>query len=227
MNCYAVWVAEGLKADSWAKISEYAEAGTAAEHYSLGDTKDIQMVMSDGTTRNITVMIADFGVDQKQSDGKKAGITFVQVGTMPEEYELWKLYNMTEERDNYYSYLPEDLKSVIKPVWKKVVANNSFTSKALTLWGPGIANIHGTCDTNYEFNDTMFKVFEGLTASQKRNKLSWFGYNVASRTVKTQTISGGTVNRRSYFKNDSSLTEILGTSNNGDTKLRMAICFCV
>lgn len=60
--------------DSWSEIIAKAEAGTAAESYSLGDTKMIDL----GSYGKIYMKIVGFGVDQLASDSSQyAGITFI------------------------------------------------------------------------------------------------------------------------------------------------------
>ena len=222
MDCYASWVLEGFIADSWETIAARAEAGTAAEYYNLGDTKNVQMTMSDGTTRNITVRIVGFGCDTLSDGSGMAGITIAQVGYMEETFKLYQLYSGNEESTNYLKYLPEDLQSVLKIVKKP------FKSSVLGLkvWGPDTLNIHDTRTSNYTNNyDTKFQILEGLTTSaEKYNLLRWD--NIASRSVNTYAVTGGTVDYRSYLWG-AGMTENVATNSNKTKEVHLAICFCV
>lgn len=156
--------------DDWATIISKAEAGTASESYSIGDTKMIDL----GTEGKVYAQIAGFGMDPLASDGTKtAGITFVTKGTLATTHRMnpanesgaqgtganggWEYSEMrTYLNDTVLPLLPSQLQTAIKSVTKysgNIVPGESTVTKdgCVTqdkLWIPSHREVFG--ESTYE-----------------------------------------------------------------------------
>ena len=133
---------------TWSDIARVSEAGEASLHFAVGDTKTVPITYADGTTGEITVVIAGFNHDDLSNGSGKAGLSIV-CATVPNYSTAWR-----GESDVSYAYsfvktaldrggevwnmLPNDLKSKIKDVDKKYDAGFSSSSgtktAAFPLW---------------------------------------------------------------------------------------------
>lgn len=112
---------------SWEQIAELSEKGELQDNFSLNDTRTLVLTNTDGTTLNVPVKIAAFSHDDLADDSGKAGITIIcdkiitafSVGTMPNQYR-YTAHPVRAKLNSgdIYAMLPDDLKSVIKPVKK-------------------------------------------------------------------------------------------------------------
>lgn len=125
---------------SWAEISEISKAGVAADHFAVGDEKDITLT----TGETITFQIIGFNHDVLSDGSGYAGITF-QMKNL-----LATTYNMNSSKTNVggwtscamrtrlqpggaiYDTLPDDVKAVIRPVEKRTSVGNTSTSRKTT-----------------------------------------------------------------------------------------------
>lgn len=155
--------------DDWATIISKAEAGTASESYSIGDTKMIDL----GTEGKVYAQIAGFGVDPLASDGTKtAGITFVTKDTLATTHRMnpyntgaqgtggnggWEYCEMrTYLSDTILPMFPSPLQTAIKSVTKysgNIVPGESTVTKdgCVTqdkLWIPSHREVFG--ESTYE-----------------------------------------------------------------------------
>lgn len=117
---------------SWATISKISEAGLAPLFWNIGDEKDIVV---NGET--LTLQIYDFNHDDLTGGGK-AGITFGMKNLMAETRAMNNsntnvggftgsvMYDWMQ--NTLYPALPEELKTVIKAVYKKTSAGNKSTT---------------------------------------------------------------------------------------------------
>ena len=142
---------------SWDDIAEISERGEAAQYFAVGDTKDIVLTRSDGTTETIQVAIAGFNHDTLEDGSNKAGISIVCL-TVPDYTTTWSLfaplwksgdssgqyygrylnassgygydsYVRSKLNNTVFTWLPDGLQNVIKPVLKSYdVTYNSGTS---------------------------------------------------------------------------------------------------
>lgn len=114
-----------LSTCSWEGIDKIVKAGRAQHFFSIGDTKEIYLSNND----SITVEILDFDHDTVQG-GQTHTITFStkNLTTYPTWYSsrgnngLGFYYTMMVSylNCNFYSMFPKELKSVIKPTYKKI-----------------------------------------------------------------------------------------------------------
>lgn len=128
---------------SWADIARVSEAGRAASHFNIGDTKEVDMTdqfTAGVPTALVSVAIAGFNHDTL-SLGGTAGLSIVAMGVSNRHTSTWSTTTTpcayggsavaTKLQSIYSSCLPDDLKSVIKSVSKEV--DSGPTSKAETL----------------------------------------------------------------------------------------------
>jgi hypothetical protein len=138
---------------SWTDIAEISERGEAAQYFAVGDTKDVILTRSDGTTETIQVAIAGFNHDTLEDGSTNAGISIVCL-TVPNYTTAWSAWSMISQFGNacgqYYgrssnaqsgyasnsyvrttlnntvfSWLPAELKNAIKPVLKSYDVSHS------------------------------------------------------------------------------------------------------
>ena len=167
LDKYPLTVFESIE-DDWATIISKAEAGTASESYSIGDTKMIDL----GAEGKVYAQIAGFGVDTLASDSTKtAGITFVTKGTLATDQRMnptndstistganggWRYTEMYRYLNNTILPLfPSQLQTAIKSVTKYsdyiVPGESSITHDLETqdkLWLPSAREVFG--GTSYE-----------------------------------------------------------------------------
>ena len=77
--CYAQFepVIQGLITDDWATISSRSAAGTAANYYSVGDCKAVDLKGTMGTIAlDTTLYVYILGFDHNTANGESRGITF-------------------------------------------------------------------------------------------------------------------------------------------------------
>lgn len=111
---------------SWSQINEIAEAGETEKYFKIGDKKTL-LFTYDGTTLNIPVVLAGIQHDDLASGGKanlsivcdQAIVTIEPVATRPTTNEYrWTGSYLRERAVSFRGALPNDLKSIIKPVSK-------------------------------------------------------------------------------------------------------------
>ena len=124
--------------DSWETIAQHGTNGTASSVYNIGDTKDIT-ISGVGT---MTLQIADFNHDyvEGSTSAKTAGITLITKDLLPETKQMnssdtnvggfpaSSLYDYLN--DTIFPNLPEDLKSVVVPIYKWYGTGNNTTNGA-------------------------------------------------------------------------------------------------
>ena len=143
---------------SWADIARISENGEASQYFKIGDSKEIPITYTDGSTDTITVAIAGFDHDTLP-DGNTAGMSLVCT-TLPNYMVPWT--KLTYSSNMHYPYvstntsmisyvrtvlqsevlqmLPAEVQAVIKPVIKKSdMSPNNGTTPYLyeteeTLW---------------------------------------------------------------------------------------------
>lgn len=120
--------------NSWDIISQAFKIGVAADYWSLGDTKEL--TLSDGTTYNIRIVDMTKGrYTDSDGVGTNGVLEFVELvkidGTSDFKMHsdvggCWANCVMhTQTMENIYTYLPEDVQSVIREI---VLSEYSYTS---------------------------------------------------------------------------------------------------
>ena len=158
-----LWSEKPSFADSsWAKIAEISESGRAAEYFSIGDSRIVPVTV-DGSTYNFTAKIVGFNHDEME-DGSKAGITcifFTVQGTYAfnssggswtnySRYTAGTYYSVAKNYGDTAYFLPEDLRSVLKPVKKEDNSRLSTTLNTLYLktWIPSLTELGASSKDN-------------------------------------------------------------------------------
>ena len=147
---------------SWAKIAEISESGRAADYFSIGDSRIVPVTV-DGTTYDFTAKIVGFNHDEME-DGSKAGITcifftvqgqyaFNTAGgswTNYSRYTGGTAYPVAKNYGETAYYLPEDLRSVLKPVKKEDNSRGTTTLNTLYLktWIPSLTEMGASSKDN-------------------------------------------------------------------------------
>lgn len=108
---------------SWSEIAEAAASGKAKEIFSVGDEKRIAL----GNGEEVTVVIIGFNHDETPNGGR-AGVTFATKDVLKKRYSIneentniggWRESKMRiEYMEEFFNLLPEELRSVVKPVVK-------------------------------------------------------------------------------------------------------------
>lgn len=116
LDKYPLSVFETIE-DDWATIIAKAEAGTASQSYSIGDTKLIDL----GNQGQVYAQIAAFNADPLASDGTKtAGITFITKQVLATK-RIINSYSYSENGDWEHSDMRSYLSSTILPLLPSVL----------------------------------------------------------------------------------------------------------
>ena len=192
--------------DSWATIISKAEAGTASESYSIGDTKIIDL----GTEGKVYAQIVGFGVDPLASDGTKtAGITFVTKDPLVTTHRMnptrsgstqgtgaiggWEYCEMrTYLNDTILPLFPSSLQTAIKSVTKysgnigpddsTVTTDGCVTQDK--LWLPSYREVSGY--TNFEETGPVYSLLSSDYVKRIRRNRSYSNIDWWLRSVATQ-----------------------------------------
>ena len=146
-KCYALFKFTGYIKDDWATINANAQNGTAADIYEIGGRKEIPITLSDGTSTIADVELIAFNHDDLADGSGKAPLTFFckdlpnmlhNMNDMGGAEGGWSNSDMRSFLSGeLFAALPDELKSVIKPVLK--ISDGGATNKALitttdSLW---------------------------------------------------------------------------------------------
>ena len=190
-----------LEAFSWSEIESIANNGLAETYFDVGDEKTIELSNGEGAT----VAIMGFNHDDLTDGSGKAKITFGMTDILATQYAMentyadvlsWEESTMrTEILPTIYTYLPEDLRSLIKAVDKETVDqedNMITTSDKLWLfsWTEIYANQFGGQEgSQYEYfnnvimnqaNEILIKNINGTNSASgwwiRTPRVSGFSY---------------------------------------------------
>lgn len=177
---YEIIVPAKTLADStWAEIDAASVDGTASTKYAVGDEKTITLT----TGEQVTLQILGFNHDDKADGSGKAGITFGMKNLLATRYYMkfngtntggWNSSNMrTSTMVTLLSKLPNDLRSVIKPVSKK--ATNGDKSTTVTVSTDSLflfANVelNGTTGNGYVNEGTQYEYWTTRNTNADRIK---------------------------------------------------------
>ena len=202
--------------DDWATIIAKAEAGTASQSYSIGDTKLIDL----GAEGKVYAQIAGFDLDDLTSGGK-AKVTFVTKGMLATNHRMnpannggaqgtganggWEHSEMrTYLNDTVFALLPSELQSAIKSVTKYsdyiVPGESAVTHDQETqdkLWIPSAREVFG--GTSYEQTGPIYSgLFSNNASRVKFNKSGsasiWWLRSASSASSFRNVASNGSAN---------------------------------
>lgn len=185
---------------SWADIIRIAESGEAAQHFAVGDTRDIQI--GDYT---IPFMIAGFNHDDLSDGSGKAGISIVAKELYPVAYEepRWAYVYPSGETDwhremnNLLSSVVDlTLRSAIKSVVKQAETSSSGNASVVQcdchIWKPSMIELGPTSNvyssTKYNILGATYEAFTNAT-DMRRTIAGSTGYGIY-RARNTSTTSG-------------------------------------
>lgn len=211
--------------DDWPTIIAKAEAGTASESYSIGDTKLIDL----GTEGRAYAQIVAFNTDPLTSDGTKtAGVTFVTKKCLATNHYMnqtdssgaqgtganggWEHSEMrTYLNETIYALLPSELQSAIKSVTKYsdniVPGETTVTHDQETqdkLWIPSAREIFG--GSSYEQTGPKYtSFFNGNTSRTKYNNSNsaqtWWLRSASGARFFRMTTSNGYCDANAAYAN--------------------------
>lgn len=127
---------------TWKQIKEISESGKAQETFTLGETRNLILTKTDGTTLTVPVKIAAFSQDTLADGSGKAGITIIcskAIDTLEidntENFYLWSTSAMRTRLNTgaINSMFPSDLRSYIKRVTKVTASGRKSGGGAATL----------------------------------------------------------------------------------------------
>lgn len=167
--------------DDWATINRLAQQGSARREYSIGDEKTI--TLADGT--QLTLVIVGFEHDDL-ANGGKAQISLAMKDLLPNTYPMsagtasksnnWSNCNVRDVvLPSLFDKLPEDLKSIIKSVNKKVVSNDyEIITTQDKLWLYSQVEITGSTDEWYSQEGQQYEFWA-------KNKAETGSYNAIKK----------------------------------------------
>lgn len=115
---------------TWEKIAEISEAGEAQNYFTVGDTKQFEIIYSDGTSETAEIAIAGFDVDTLSDGSGQAKMSLVLTHALTSLRRIHSSYSSTTfvkyGNTELYSWLvntllpslPTELQSMIKQVNK-------------------------------------------------------------------------------------------------------------
>lgn len=217
---------------TWDEISTIANAGKAAEYFTLGDTKTF--TTTDG--QDVVMEMVAFNADE-QSTGAKAGITWISKnlvayrGMNPnygqESYGTraygWGGSELREwMQGEFFATLPTKLQQAIVPVNK--VYSEPGTYEAIwvtdTVWIPSLYELKGDSSCNDKFGPTYadrFTTQESLIKTFEGTAYFWWS--------RSANVSGSTGNV-AYFGWGEDGRQTYSSSHNGRASNGVVLCFC-
>jgi hypothetical protein len=138
-KCYALFKFTGYIKDDWAAIAANVANGTATELYQIGGRKEITITLADGTEIAADVEIAAYNHDDLADSSGKATLTFF-CKDLPNLTRAmnkdatneggWEASEMrTFVNGELFDGMPEELKNIIKPVYK--ISDGGLNNKTL------------------------------------------------------------------------------------------------
>lgn len=126
LKCYGEWVMT-FAATPWETIVEKAADGTAAEIWSVGDSKDLVLNYADGTSEAVTLKIAGFNAGLAE-DGTPFHMYFATTQALKDSWPLYTKsmgYSITQDKyqamdmsqhldNDIYPAMPDALRNAIR-----------------------------------------------------------------------------------------------------------------
>lgn len=225
----AVWSEKLTFADAlWSDIARVSEAGQASQHFSVGDTREIQLAWNGGTKTNVVFEIIGIDHDDLADGSGKAGITVGTknalsvasfVGGNASMSSGWKNSPLrTNLNGNGFNQIPAEVSRYIKTVSKK--SRRSYSSSGYIdttedkLFVPSPSEYFG--DTGY---GTQYARF---TSAENRKKYEQNKYGVGTSYQDHATRNAGGNSQHMLVYVDTSGNKAQNASANG-----ACICFCI
>lgn len=167
-------------ASSWATIAERSVNGTASQVWKVGDKKTIPY-----NGGEISLVIAGFNHDDLADGSGKAGITIVY-DSLPDDTYVWHTSNsfkysyvandyIQTNLANILAALPEELRSVIKPVTKQVcdtaTSGKGTTTINQSLWMLSVTEMgYSSSATSFTVLGKKYSYFTSFSSTSNSNK---------------------------------------------------------
>lgn len=201
MDCYAQYTFLGYINDDWATIAANVENGTYSTVYSTGKLKELTLTYSDGTTETLDVEIVGFDHDDLADGTGKAAISWIVKEVPTSTHSMnssvtnvggWDSSAMRSYVGNtIYNALPDEVKSMIKPVIKKTTAGGMSTDiieSVDNLWIPSIVELNSSYasdDAAYASEGEPYDVYTDTASLQKCKSDSAVTSNYWTRSAVT------------------------------------------
>ena len=183
MDCYAQYEFLGYIKDDWATIAAKVADGSYINEYQVGKMKEITLTYANGDTETLDVEIVGFDHDNLADGTGKAGISWIVrevpantrgMNSSPSNVGGWNKSTMrTHVNSTIYNALPDEIKSIIKPVIKKASIGNTSTEIVETtdsLWIPSIVELNSNqavSDATYMLEGMPYALYTDAEARKK------------------------------------------------------------
>lgn len=211
---------------SWAKIIEVAQSGQAAEYFAVGDERTEVITYADGTSEEITWVVADFGkctVQDADGNATTDNMTIVakhalaSARKMHSDTSKYKRYHQTELntflKTEFFNALPTALQAGIMPY--SLVYAGAHTP----VWIPNRQQLETTSHDSNVYHYGSANILQLFSTVSNRTRT--LGKNGAACEWWSATLS-----------TNSNLCYIVGTSgsvtyNNTGVQLGVVPAFCI
>lgn len=209
----ALWIEKiTFAGSSWADIARVSEAGEAKDYFKIGDSRVVPVTIG-GTTYQFTAKIVGFDHDEMRN-GTKAGIscmfftvnaTKTKLSAAPTssaysymETGLWRAAT------NYITYVPTELKDVVKAVKKSYNYASKTTEEANydQMWLPSISEISINGVNQYGYVTESFgELYEAFNTN-------YYGYSNKSPATTVYDTNGSRITSEVWVR------DMITTANN-------------
>lgn len=188
-----------LEKYSWKEIDDIVKKGLHTKLFKIGDTKSFKL-----NDETLIAEIVDFDHDNLSDDeGKRAGISFVLKKCPNKKYPLaqmvdhfvWGIIGRQDIlKEEFYTYLPEDMKDVIKPVNKETTMSGFppyLMKTSEELWFLSEKEMFGTSNLSLDGEGYQYTLYKDIN---KRKDKTDFDFWLRTPYMKhTDILAFGTV----------------------------------
>lgn len=208
-KCNALFRYNAYTEDSWTTIAENAENGTAPDLYPVGTRKLVPITLN-GTEYSVDVEIIAYNHDDLADDSGKAALTFLCKDLPNFKHKMyenhvnsdgWPGSDMrTFTNGELFEALPEDLKSIIKPVYK--ISDGGANSKTLkttvdSCWIPSYDEVGYAMDRtdNLKGQGTWYSDTFGYGSDGNSTRVKYLsdGYTVGRWWLRTSSYGDNSI----------------------------------
>ena len=184
--------------DDWQTISNNVANGTYKDLYPVGILQRVTLSHLDGTTEEIDVELVGYDHDITET-GSTTGLTFITKGLLKKDHIMNNSQDLNKDgwegsdmrsylNDSILPAIPEEIRSLIKPVMKKTSAGggsdvvSDIVSTVDTIWTPSLIELFSEY-SNQELYAAEGKTYEYFTGQNdqevraRRTKIGRNGYS--------------------------------------------------
>lgn len=191
-KCYALFRYNAYTEDSWETIAANIENGTAFDLYPVGTRKEVPVAFADGTEYIVDMEVIAHNHDDLADDSGKAALTFFCKDLPDFKHKMYENHTNSDgwpgsdmrtfTNGELFEALPEELRNVIKPVYK--ISDGGTNSKALvttvdSCWIPSYDEV------GFAMNRTDNVAGQGVWYSDT------FGYGTDGNSTRIKYLSDG------------------------------------